>query len=205
MSNDVQITYVNNSVNYDQPTVFVFTKNMTPTFDVMADGIAWRIMPNIGKGSSSCFIYPIEIGLQAMWGGYNTTQMISAQIGERYTVSEDSTGIVLQPGGSASQPTAIEIESMVQVSGGIRAQICKDGQVLMHKDIVAYGQRAAFILHPKLYWGVASEIQEGQPISSAVLNSDHFFEQDIEGVTKATVTLIGNLKEGYRFIVDNQE
>jgi hypothetical protein len=204
MSTDVKITYVNNSGNTDQPTIFVFTKNLVPTFDVLKDGVAWRVMPDIGKGSSSCFVYPIITTVQAMWGDCNKTRRLDATIGKRYTVLEDDTGIVLVPNGDASQSTAIEVNSLVQVDGGIQAQLCKDGKVMMTKQIVAYDQKATFILHPKLYWGIASEIQEGQLISSAVLNTDNFFEQDIEGVLEAVVTLSGNAKEGYQFCVENK-
>jgi hypothetical protein len=203
MSTDVKITYVNNSGNTDQPTIFVFTKNLVPTFDVLKDGVAWRVMPDIGKGSSSCFVYPIVTTVQAMWGDCNKTRMLDATIGKRYSVLEDDTGIVLVPNGDASQSTAIEVNSLVQVDGGIQAQLCKDGKVIMTKQIVAYDQKATFILHPKLYWGIASEIQEGQLISSAVLNTDNFFEQDIEGVLESIVTLTGNAKEGYQFSVQN--
>lgn len=203
MSTDVKVTYVNNSLNPDQPTIFVFAKNLVPTFDVLVDGIAWRTMPDIGKGSSSCFVYPIITQVQAMWGDCNATRSLLADIGKRYTVLENDTGIVLKPNGNASQSTAIEVNSSVQVDGGIRAQLSKDGKVLMTKTIVAYNQKATFILHPKLYWGIASEIQEGQLISTAVLHTDNFFEQDIEGVTEATVTLTGNPKEGYQFTVQN--
>ncbi|MGD2085910.1 MAG: hypothetical protein PVH61_06985 [Candidatus Aminicenantes bacterium] len=204
MSTDVKITYVNNSGNTDKPSIFVFTKNLVPTFDVLKDGVAWRVMPDIGKGSSSCFVYPIITTVQAMWGDCNKTRTLDATIGKRYTVLEDDTGIVLVPNGDASQSTAIEVNSLVQVDGGIRAQLCKDGKVMMTKQIVAYDQKATFILHPKLYWGIASEIQEGQLISSAVLNTDNFFEQDIEGVLEAVVTLTGNAKEGYQFYVENK-
>lgn len=37
-STDVKVTYVNNSLNPDQPTIFVFAKNVVPTFDVLVDG-----------------------------------------------------------------------------------------------------------------------------------------------------------------------
>ena len=60
------------------------------------------------------------------------------------------------------------------------------------------------MLHPKLYWGLASEIQEGAQISSAVLNSDQFFEQDLEGVSEVTVSLYGNAEDGYQFKLENQ-
>ncbi len=203
MPTDVKITYVNNSMNPDNPTIFVFTKNEIPTFDSLQNGVAWYVMPDIGKGSSSCFIYPINTHVQAMWGDCNKTRMLPADIGKQYTVEEDCTGIVLNETGPASQPTAIEVDSLINVSGGVSAQLTKDGSVLMTKKIEAYGQKATFILHPKLYWGIASEIQEGQLLSSAVLNTDQFFEQDLEGVNSAVVTLHGNPKDGYTFSVEN--
>jgi hypothetical protein len=203
MSNDVHITYVNNSMNPDHPTIFVFAKNLAPTFDTLKDGVAWRVMPEIGKGSSSSFVFPVATTVQAAWGDGNKTAQLNAVIGKRYTVEEDNTGIVLIENGNASQSNAIEVSSLVQVEGGISAQICKDGKPLLTENIVAYDQKATFILHPKLYWGIASEIQEGQLISSAVLNTDDFFEQDIEGVTRTTVTLVGNPREGYNFVLNN--
>jgi len=74
---------------------------------------------------------------------------------------------------------------------------------LMIINIAASHQKASFVLHPKIYWGVASEIQEGQAISSAVLKSDNFFTQDIEGVNNSVVTLTGNPKAVYKFEVEN--
>ena len=202
---DVNITYYNRSMNNDQPTVFIFTKNYVPTFDVLKDGVAWRTLPNIGKGSSSSFVFPIHSTVQAMWGGCNKTRVIQAEIGKRYTVEKDNTGIVLVPNGDASQETAIEVNNTIHVDGGIQAQICKDGKILMTKNIVANDQKATFVLHPKLYWGLASEIQDGQQISSAVLNTDSFFEMDIEGMISADVILTGNSKDGYEFSVENQK
>jgi hypothetical protein len=111
---------------------------------------------------------------------------------------------VLVPTGNASQTTAIEVNCNVRVEGGVAAQLCKSGKVMMTKNIVAYGQKATFVLHPKLYWGIASEIQEGALISSAVLNTDNFFEQDVEGVSSVDVVLRGNPKDGYRFNLENQ-
>jgi hypothetical protein len=201
---NVKIRFLNRSMNPDQPTVFIFTRNEIPTFDVLKDGIAWRTIPDIGKGSSSEFVFPIETSVQAMWHGCNKTRTLFAKIGKRYTVEKDNTGIVMIPDGNALQKTAIEVNCNVKVEGGIQAQLSKDGKVMMIKNIVAYGQKATFILHPKLYWGIASEIQEGRAISSAVLNTDNFFEQDIEGVSSVDVILRGNPKDGYRFYLENQ-
>ena len=49
----------------------------------------------------------------------------------------------------------------------------------------------------------ASEIQEGDQLSSAVLNSDSFFEQDLEGMSEVTVGLYGNAQDGYMFKIDS--
>jgi|GEM_PF-1411922 PKD repeat protein len=199
----VAITFVNETVTPDPLAIFVFAKNATPTFDEMTDGIAWRVMPDLGKGASSMFEYPLVNTVQAMWGDVNATRSLVADIGRRYEVVEDDTGIVLTPGSSASQSNAIEVSNQVHVAGGILAQLLKDGKLLLQKHIVGYGQKATFVLEPKLYWGIASEIQEGQLISTAVLQTGAFFEQDLEGVTGATVTLTGNVKDGYQFEVEN--
>ncbi len=205
MSTEVKINFINQSVNSDMPVIFVFTKNMVPTFDVLRHGIAWRVLDNVNKGSVSSFIFPIETSVQAMWGGYNKTEQLKSEIGKRYSVINSDGGIVLVKNGNASQKNAIEVNSQVHVDGGIQAQLFKDGRVMMTKNIVAYDQKATFILHPKLYWGIAHEIQEGSQLSTAVLSSDHFFEQDLEGVTETNVVLTGNAKDGYQFVIENQK
>ena len=107
------------------------------------------------------------------------------------------------PNGSASQLNAIEVTSVVQVEGGILAQILRDEKLFMQERVAAYGQKATFIVEPTLYWGIAREIEEGQLIGSAVLEADTFFEQDLEGVSQATVTLSGDSQTGYQFEVES--
>lgn len=199
MSTDVKITYVNNTMNPDKPTIFLFAKNRVPKFDVLKHGVAWRALAKIGKDSSSEFVFPKITTLRVMWGDGHRTPLLEAEIGKKYTVIENNTNIVLVPNGNAAHAHAIEVSSKIKVDGGIRVQLGKDSKVLLEKRTVAYDQKATFILEPKLYWGMAAEIREGQLIGSAVLNSDSFFEQDIHGVTRAIVTLSGNTKEGYQF------
>lgn len=204
MTTDVKIRYINRSVNLDLPTIFIFTKNVIPTFSALRDGVAWRTFPKVGKGSSCEFTYPIETEVRAAWnGGCCKSQKIDSQIGSRYGVVKNASGFQLVNEGDSSQTDAIEIANHIKVEQGIRAQLYKAERLVAEKKIVAFGQKATFIIHPKLYWGIASEIQDGQAISSAVLNSDHFFEMDIEGVTSCDVVLYGNAKDGYTFKVEN--
>jgi len=206
MATDIKITYVNKSMNNDLPTVFVFTKNEIPTFDALKDGVAWRTIPDIGRGSSSSFVFPIVTEVGATWkDGMNKTQVLSSDIGKRYTVSKDDTGIVLAANGNASDTKSIEVNNNANIPGGISASLYKDNKLMLTKNIVGYDQKATFVLKPKLYWGIASEIEESQLINSAVLNTDHFFELDLEGVTEVVVSLNGNAEDGYTFKVDSQK
>lgn len=204
MSSDVKITYINHSMNLDKPSVFVFTKNEIPTFDALRDGVAWRVIQKVGRGSSCTFTFPVDTEIRASWsGGSCTTNKLPAILGSSFSVEKDSTGIVLLGGGNASNTRAIDVHNRVQTQGGISVDLYKDGHIMMRKQIVGYDQKATFVLHPKLYFGLASEIQEGEQLSSAVLNSDSFFEQDLEGMSEVTIGLYGNARDGYQFKVDH--
>ncbi|MDF2700885.1 MAG: hypothetical protein K0Q49_2448 [Haloplasmataceae bacterium] len=205
MSSNVKITYVNRSMNKDLPKVFIFTKNEVPNFDSLKDGVAWKVIPNIGRESSCQFIFPIETEVCASWdNGTCTTKKLISEIGDKYTIEQDDTGIIIAKDGNASDIKSIDVVNNLHIDNGIAVQLYKDGRMMMTKNIVGYDQKATFVLHPKLYWGIASEIQEGDMISSAVLNSESFFEQDLEGVSNVTMGLYGNAKDGYQFKVESQ-
>jgi hypothetical protein len=207
MAKEIKITYTNKSMNKDLPTVFVFTKNETPTFDTLKEGIVWRTLPNIGRGSSSSFIFPIETEVGATWNdGMNKTKKLLSTIGKRYTVSKNDAGIVLEAKGNASNSRSIDVNNNTNLSGGISVSFYKDGKLMLKKKIEKYGQKETFVLRPKLYWGIASQIQEGELINSAVLNTDHFFELELDDdVSEVKVSLNGNAQEGYKFKTDSQK
>lgn len=206
MATDIKITYTNKSMNKDLPTVFVFTKNETPTFDVLKEGVAWRTIPDIGRGSSSSFVFPIVTEVGATWNGdMNKTQILESNIGKRYTVSQNDTGIVLAENGNASDTKFIDVNNNASIQDGVSASLYKDNKLMLSKKNVGYGQKATFVLKPKLYWGIASEIQESQLINSAVLDTDSFFEHDLEGVTEVNISLNGNPEDGYTFRIDSQK
>ena len=206
MSNHIKITYVNRSMNQDLPKIFLFLKNELPTFDALRDGVAWRVIEDVGRGSSCTLNYPIETAVSASWNGHSCqTAMLDSTIGKRYCVVEDETGITITESGNAGNTRSIDVASKIHVINGISVDLYKDGKLMMRKKTVAYDQKATFVLHPKLYWGLASEIQEGEQLSSAVLNSDSFFEQDLEGVSEVTVGLYGNAEDGYCFKIESQK
>lgn len=205
MSRNVKIRYVNHSLNLDTPSVFLFMKSETPNFDLYTNGVAWRTIDRVGRGSSCSFTYPLETMVAASWnGGSCTTATIPSEVGKRYCVEEDATGIVIDQdkNQAAGNNRSIDVANKIHVPDGVSVDLYKDGKRIMTKKIVAYDQKATFVLHPKLYWGMASEIQEGELISSAVIDSDSFFELDLEGLSEVTVGLYGDAEEGYQFRVD---
>jgi hypothetical protein len=205
-SRDVKITYVNNSLNEDMPSIFVFTQNEVASFNAIRDGVAWKVIKNIGRNSRSTFVFPSQTSIKATWeGGANETNQLLCEVGKRYTVQKNATGIVLQQDGNALSPMDIELMNNIQMNKGISALLLKGDDVIVKKNIVAYEQKATFQLAPKIYWGIASEIQVSQSISSAVLDSNVFFEQDLLNVSAATVSLNGNAEIGYNFQIDHQE
>jgi hypothetical protein len=206
MGSSVNITYVNKSMNMDLPNIFIFMKNEIPTFDCLEDGVAWKVIKDVGRESSCQFVFPIDTEVSSSWnGGSCKTNKLPSVIGNKYIVSKDDTGIVITADGSAGNTRSIDVCNNVHVENGISVDLYKDGRIMMSKNIVGYDQKATFVLHPKLYWGIASEIQEGEQLSSAVLDSDHFFEQNLEGVSNVTIALYGNAQDGYQFKIENQQ
>lgn len=166
MINDmIKITYVNRSMNQDLPKIFLSLKNEIPTFDALKDIAAWRVIENVGRGSSCTFDLPIDTEVSASRNDHTCqTVRLNSTVGEQNRVVEDETGITIQEDGSA---------------GDTR------------------------VPRPKLYWGLAFNIREGEPLESADIVSDSLFEQDLEGVTEVTVGLYGNAEDGYQFRVDS--
>lgn len=205
MSTEIKINYVNKSMNDDLPKVFLFLKNEIPTFDSLKEGVAWKVIEDVGRGSSCGFTFPVETAVSASWNsGSCLTSKIISQIGSRYVVDKNNTGIVIEQNGNAGDSKSIDVSNKINVKNGISVNLYKDDKIIVTKKIVAFDQKATFVVHPKLYWGLASEIQEGMELSSAVLNSNNFFEQDLTGATEVTVGLYGNAKEGYQFKIIEQ-
>jgi len=180
--------------------------NELPTFSALKHGVAWKVISNIGRNSRSSFVYPASTGVQASWDrGANETQQLECIVGRRYVVNKDNTGIILKESGKALHDSEIELVNEIQVKNGISAFLTKNNNVLVKKKIVAYGQKATFHLSSKIYWGIASEISDSQSIFSAVLDSDNFFELDLENTSSVTVSLNGNAESGYYFKVESQD
>lgn len=203
LTRGTKICYVNKSANKDLPQVFVFAQNGTLNFDSIKEGVAWKVIKNVGRGSRSTFYYSDQYSVQASWdNGSNSTAQISAKVGDKYHIVQDTTGIVLKPDGDASDAKTIEVVNAIEVANGVTAQYCKNGNVMLEKSEVGYGQSAIFIPSEKIYFGLASEITVGSSLQSAVINSKKFYELDLAGLSYIMISLNGNAENGYQFQIE---
>lgn len=94
MSDEIKITYVNRSLSQDPPKIILFHKNEIPTFNVMRDGVVWRVIKNVGRGSIFRLSYPTETAVSASWNDHTCqTAKLYPTIGKRYCVVEDKAGM----------------------------------------------------------------------------------------------------------------
>ena len=199
-----KIRYINKSANKNLPQVFIFAQNSTPNFNSLEEGVAWKVIKNIGRGSRSTFYYTNDQhAVQATWGNNaNSTAQIEAKVGHKYQIVKDSTGIVMKSYGESSDHGAIEIVNNIEMINGVTAQYCKNAHVMLEKSQMGHRQSAIFKPSSKIYFGLASEISEGNSLESAILNSDNFFELDLAGLNQVTISLNGNAQSGYHFQVE---
>lgn len=200
LNQKTKICYINKSANKDLPEVFIFAKNATPNFDLYKDGVAWKVLKKIGRRSRSTFYYDSQYAVQASWENtVNSTAQVPAKLGCNYQVILDTTGIVLKSNGEAFDTNTIEITNNIEVANGISAQFCNNGKVLLQKDNIGYDQVAIFKPSQTIYFGLASEITEGNTLHSGVINSTNFFELNLTGLSNVIISLNGNPKTGYYF------
>lgn len=205
MNSNIKITYTNRAFNLELPKIFIFAKNEISSFDVLKEGCAWKVIERLGRESSCEFEYPLITEVCATWNNSQyKTKKLPANKGENYIVKEDTSGIIIDRDGNATNSKYIELCNEIHVKNGVSVHLYKDGRLLVTKKVVGFGQKAPFVLQPKLYWGIASAIEEGQDLSSAIINSHSFYELNLEGVSEVKIGLYGNPEDGYQFKVEEQ-
>ena len=199
MTTDIEITYINKSDDRDNPTILVFMK---PTdSDFSAYSTAWQVIKNIGYDSWHKFTYTIDTSVIATWdNGKSGTFPLETSIGKTYILKNTPGGFSLVENGDSSAENEFDIINKVITPEGISVVAFKDGSPIATKNQVARNQKAEFVLHPKLYFGVTSEYEVGDIIDSAVM-SEEFTEISLEGLSNVMVEMRGNAANGYTFNV----
>ena len=185
---NIKLTFRNLSNDTNNSTILIFQQNVAESFGELA--VAWRVIRNCGRLDSHEFKFPLQFKVAARdsWG--NTTPLLTAYDGQAFDMTLDNSGdvLALSRDGSTS-PAEVEIRNKLK-QGAISACIYKDGRLLATKTNMAPGQKAVFQFQPRIYIGVASQIEEGQVINSAIISQANT-EINLFGITSADIVMTG--------------
>lgn len=199
----IKLNFINRSNDMNNSRILLFQKNVSTDFDSLS--VAWRVIENCGTNCNHPFKFPMAFAVDTRDSNGNFTPDMHAVNGQLFAVKLDKSGNVLDLVGPAPSPNDIQIRNDLR-SGSIGANIYKDGRLLATKLCVSPGQKATFQFKPSLWIGVASEVMEGDTISSAIL-SDINTELDLFGIGSADIVMTGGGcgvgSQPFRFRLEN--
>ena len=185
---DIEITFINNSNDMNNSNVVIFQKNVATNFE--STTIAWTVIKNCGRNWSHKFLYPMQFDVAAADSYGNLSNKPVAVNGQKWSVARSNSGDVLQlDTAPSSNSNEVEIQNDLR-TGSIDAQIYKDGKLLATKTGVSPGEKAIFEFLPKIYVGVASQIEEGDTMNSAILTEMNQ-EFSLLGLSSANLIMTG--------------
>ncbi len=185
---DIQLNLINRSDDVNNSSYVIFQKNVAENFGELA--IAWRVVKNLGIGDNHPFTYPMQFQVSGgdAWG--NFTPMLAATNGQVFAMRREASGDVLRStGDSASSPTEVEVQNRLP-QGAISVNIYRNGLLLAQKTNISPAQKAVFEFKPRIFIGAVSQIEQGQVLNSAILQSVNT-EIDLLGISSADIVITG--------------
>ncbi len=194
-TSDITIKYINKvSDDPGKPCVVVFT-NISNSSRPWA--IAWQVIKNINQQDWYTFNYSLATYIQVTWNnGKSGTPLIKLQKSS-FSFEDAGKGFSLVENDFVATANQFSVTNKATISGGITVTAFKDNNPIAVKHTVAKDQKANFVLQPKLYWAVVSDIDVGEIIYLEDIPS--YTEVFLDGLKSLTMTLTGSLQDGYTF------
>ena len=186
--NSTKLNFINRSNDFNNSRVLIFQKTTQSSFDGLT--ITWKVIKNCGQGDYHPFTY--EYDMQVTFGDSygNFTYPEIAYPGDRFDMTAGSSGNIFQKSTSpAVNPFSIEVYNGLD-KGSISTNIYKSGKLFATKNVVSPGQKAVFDFRPCIYVGVASEVEQGDAMDSAVL-SEINKQIYLTGIASADLVMTG--------------
>jgi hypothetical protein len=184
-SQGVRLNFVNRSNDVNNSEVVIFATNVAPGLGELA--IAWTVIKYCGQGGNHPFTYPLSQTISASdsWGNFTAQQ--AAPAGQQFAVVLTNSGNQLTSHGPATSPQEIQLLNALE-QGAVNAQIYKDGRLFAIATGIAPQQMAVFEFRPVIWIGVASQIEEGAVISSAIVSQVNT-EISLLGIASADIVM----------------
>ena len=184
---DIRLNFINLSNDVNNSEIVIFQKNVATDFEELA--VAWQVIRNCGQGDNHPFVYPATMTVGASDSYGNFTPQLEAQSSQQFSMTLTQSGDRLTQNNDAASPTEVEILNNLP-QGAINAYVFQSGRLLAQKTSIAPGQKAVFQFKPTLWIGVASQVEEGQVINSAVVTSVDT-ELSLLGIAGADIVMTG--------------
>lgn len=199
MSNDIKLNFINKSNDANNSSIVIFQKNISDTFDEIA--IAWKVIKNCGRLDNHPFNYPKNFQIAASDSYGNFTPQLTAYNGNAYEMVKSTSGNTLQSSSTpATNPEEVEIRNNL-TNGSINAHCYRNGKLLATKINLVPGQKAIFKFEPSIYIGIASQIEEGDIISTEILSKINT-KISLFDITSADIVMTGS-SEPFKFSLEN--
>lgn len=201
---DIQLRFVNKSLDGHQSEVLIFQKNLFPEMATLA--MAWKVIRFCGYECYHPFSYPMDLEISVTDEHGNFTPRMAAKSGESLRLeSLVQGGRWLRRAGKSATTTDL---SVINAMGQGSVNVCayRGGRLVGMHTAVAPGQHVVFRYQPVLWIGVASQVVQGSALDSAVVNSVNT-ELSLQGLVRADVVMSGGGSgEGaipYEFSLEN--
>ena len=183
----INLNFINQSNDLNNSQIVIFQKNVATDFDSLA--VAWKVIKYCGQGDNHPFTFPMSmyVGASDSWGNY--TPQLKAENGQLFKMALTASGDQLVPGGQGTSPKEVQLLNALP-KGAITASIYKDGRLLATKTSVAPQQKAVFQFKPTIWIGVASQIEQGEVMNSAIISSINT-EISLLGIASADIVMTG--------------
>lgn len=200
----IKLNFINRSNDSNNSEIVIFQKNVSENADELA--IAWKVIQNCGQGSHHPFNFPLQVEVSASdsWG--NFTPQLPADEGQAFEMVKNKSGDVLQIAATpASSENEIEVRNQL-TTGSISAYCSRDGSICAMKSDISPFQKAVFSFAPTIWIGVASQVEEGQILNSAIISNINT-EISLMGIAEADIVMTGggpgSSSTPYRFTLEN--
>lgn len=184
---DIKLNFINKSNDANNSQIVIFQKNVSANYNELA--VAWQVIQNCGQGDNHPFVFPMtmDVGASDSWGNY--TPQLTAQNGQLFTMQSNPSGDQLIQTGNGTSVTEVQVLNGL-TTGAINASIYKAGNMLATKTSVAPQQKAVFQFNPTIWIGAASQIVQGQVMSSAIISNVNT-ELSLLGIASADIVMTG--------------
>lgn len=184
---DIKLNFINRSNDTSNSRILIFQKNESTDFESLS--VAWKVIQDCGTNCNHPFVFPLEFEVDVNDSHGNFTPKLNATNGDLFSVVRDRSGNVMRLTNEPSSSLEVQIQNDLS-SGSIGANLYRSGNLLATKLCVVPNQKAIFKFNPTIWIGVASEIEEGEIISSAVLTAANT-PLDLLGIQSADIIMTG--------------